>query len=280
MMPAVSLPDIPTVIAVDTHAHVFARGLPLAATRRYAPDYDVGVDEYLTRLDANAISHGVLVQPSFLGADNSYLIAALRAHSQRLRGIAMIDADIGREQLQDLRDAGVVGIRFNLVGGAEIPDFSSARWRRVLADIAHHQWLVEIHREARDLPLVLPALLDAGVNIVVDHFGRPDPEQGVGDPGFRYLLKIARTRRVWVKLSAAYRNGGVVTGNRIAAAAVPLLRQEFGLQHLLWGSDWPHTQHERLTDYRQECRELNALLPEIMERDQVLRAAAQLYQFS
>jgi predicted TIM-barrel fold metal-dependent hydrolase len=267
--------------AIDTHAHVFKHNLPLAAVRRYAPEYDVTVEEYLARLDAHGISHGVLVQPSFLGSDNSYLIHALQAQPRRLRGIAMVDANVSSEQLQQLGEAGVTGVRFNLVGGADVPDFSAPSWRRVLLHLVREKWLVEIHREARDLPAILPALLDAGVNIVIDHFGRPDPELGVNDPGFRYLLGIAHTQRVWVKLSAAYRNGGVDTGNRIAATAMSLLHDTFGLQRLLWGSDWPHTQHERMTSYAQEYRQLCSLIPGIADRQQVLTAAAgDLYQFN
>jgi hypothetical protein len=55
------------VTAVDAHAHVFRRGLPLAASIRYAPDYDATPEDYLKTLEANGISNAVLVQPSFLG---------------------------------------------------------------------------------------------------------------------------------------------------------------------------------------------------------------------
>jgi predicted TIM-barrel fold metal-dependent hydrolase len=64
-------------MAVDTHAHVFRRGLKLADTRRYAPDYDVEIEDYLRQLDAHAVTRGVLVQPSFLGTDNSFMLKAL-----------------------------------------------------------------------------------------------------------------------------------------------------------------------------------------------------------
>lgn len=265
--------------AIDTHAHVFARGLPLASVRRYVPDHDALVADYLHHLDQAGLTHGVLVQPSFLGCDNAYLMAALQAHPQRLRGIAMIDADVSEEQLQQLAQAGVVGIRFNLVGGAELPDLASPAWQRVLARVAQRGWQVEIHREACDLEQLLPVLLDSGVRVVIDHFGRPDPVQGIDDPGFRYLLGLGHTRQVWVKLSAAYRNGGVAIGNRIAAAATPLLLQAYGADQLLWGSDWPHTQHEQLTDYAQEFDHLRQLLPHAVEREIVLnRAAASLFQ--
>ncbi|MFX5494428.1 amidohydrolase family protein, partial [Acinetobacter baumannii] len=79
--------------------------------RRYTPAYDVTVEEYLARLDAHGMSHGVLVQPSFLGSDNSYLLQAIARAPQRLRGIAMVDADIEDAQLQALQQGGVVGVR-------------------------------------------------------------------------------------------------------------------------------------------------------------------------
>jgi predicted TIM-barrel fold metal-dependent hydrolase len=264
---------------IDTHAHVFESGLPLASVRRYVPDYDATVVDYIRCLDQAGLTHGVLVQPSFLGSDNRYLMAALQAHPRRLRGIAMIDVDVSEEQLQQLAQAGVVGIRFNLVGGAELPDFACTAWQRVLASVAQRGWQVEIHREARDLALILPVLLASGVRVVVDHFGRPDPLQGIDDAGFRYLLSIGHTRQVWVKLSAAYRNGGTVIGNQIAAAATPLLMQAYGLEQLLWGSDWPHTQHEQLTDYGQEFDRFDVLLPHAREREVLNRAAASLFQY-
>ena len=40
--------SLPTI---DTHAHVFHRGLKLAPGRRYAPDYDAPLALYLTLAD-------------------------------------------------------------------------------------------------------------------------------------------------------------------------------------------------------------------------------------
>ena len=79
----------PPNTAVDTHAHVFTRDLPMPDQRRAPSGYDARPEDYLQQLDANGISHGVLVQPSFLGTDNSYLVDALRRYPQRLRGIAV-----------------------------------------------------------------------------------------------------------------------------------------------------------------------------------------------
>lgn len=66
----------------------------------------------------------------------------------------------------------------------------------------------------------------------------------MNDPGFRYLLTAARGGRIWVKLSGAYRLGRHPRGEEIARAAIPMLIAELGPARLVWGSDWPHTQHE------------------------------------
>ena len=267
-------------LRIDTHAHVFARGLPMADVRRYTPAYDVTVEEYLARLDAHGMSHGVLVQPSFLGSDNSYLLQAIARAPQRLRGIAMVDADIEDAQLQALQQGGVVGVRFNLVGGAPLPDFSGA-WRDTLTRIAALGWQEEIHREAADLPRVLEPLLALGLKVVVDHFGRVDAALGVDDPGFRYLLSTGPSRQVWVKLSAQYRNGGSEGGARFAGQAWPLLRQHFGPDRLLWGSDWPHTQHESMTSYADSWRRFESLVSDEADRRCITgETAAQLFQFA
>src|SRR4051794_28182411 len=78
------------ITAIDTHAHVFTRDLMLASDRRYAPGYDAPFADYLAMLDRNGVSHGVLVQPSFLGTDNTFLAKALLQAPDRLRGIAVV----------------------------------------------------------------------------------------------------------------------------------------------------------------------------------------------
>ena len=258
-----------TVRAVDCHAHVFLRDLPMPDRRRAPAGYDAPVEQYLQQLDSHAISHGVLIQPSFLGSDNSYMLAALAQYPQRLRAIAVVEADISAAELDRLQRAGVVGIRLNLIGLAT-PDFSSAAWVRLLAMLKARRMQVEVHQLAQALQPVLEPLLAAGLNVVVDHFGRPDPLLGIADPGFRYLLSLGTSQAVWVKLSAAYRNGAEGRGEQIALAAMPLLLAQFGPQRLLWGSDWPHTLYEASAHYGQQTLMLEQYLPNQAARRIVL----------
>jgi predicted TIM-barrel fold metal-dependent hydrolase len=259
---------------VDSHAHIFRRGLKLAEARRYTPDYDATLGDYLRQLDAHGIARGVLVQPSFLGTDNSFLLESLAAEPERLRGIAVVAPEISRESLAAMDRCGVVGIRLNLAG-AHLPDLRTGAWPACLERVAALGWQVEVLRAARDLPPLVEALLERGVDVVVDHFGLPDPELGVDDPGWRALLDLA-SRRVWVKLSGQYRNGPGLT-----RAAMPLLRDAFGLDRLVWGSDWPHTQFEHETNYAEALAHLEAWLPDPAERQVVLaETPARLFRFA
>jgi predicted TIM-barrel fold metal-dependent hydrolase len=261
---------------IDTHAHVFHRGLKLAPGRRYAPDYDAPLALYLEQLDRNGMSNGVLVQPSFLGTDNSYLVESLKTSGGRLRGIAVVDPSVTADELRALDRAGVVGIRLNLVG-QPLPDLAASEWKVLLGNVKSMGWQVELQRNASDLALLAPQLLDHGVTVVLDHYALPDPKLGVADPGFQSVLKLGATRNVWVKISAPYRNGA--SGESFAKEAYPLLRKAYGLDRLLWGSDWPHTQFEASQAYAKNRQFLDALIVDDSERARVLASPHQLFRF-
>ncbi len=264
---------------IDTHAHIFRRGLPLAPGARYSSDYDAPVEDYLKQLDANGMTHGVLVQISFLGTDNSYIVDGIKASKGRLKGIAVVDPTIFYNDMKQLDVAGIVGLRLNLVG-RPIPDFTADPWPEHLKRAAALGWQVEVHREAKDMEAIVGPLLKAGVNVVVDHFGRFDGAQGVNDPGFKYLLTQGASKRLWVKVSAAYRNGKDGAGETAALAAYPLLRDALGADRLLFGSDWPHTTFEKTVNFANQKAFFEKMVPNAAERKLILgENAAKLFRF-
>lgn len=266
------------VRAVDSHAHVFLGSLGFTPHARHTPDYDATLDDYLGLLDAHGVSHAVLVQPSFLGTDNGFLCDALRACPARLRGVAVVDPGTPFEPLRALADAGVCGLRLNLVG-LPLPELSSASWQALFAHVRRLGWHVELHRESRDLPAVGQAVLDAGCRLVVDHFGRPHGDTA-HDAGFGWLLRAVSQGRTWVKLSAAYRNWPDALGAEACAAARALLAAG-GAERLLWGSDWPHTQHREQAHYTLARAALDAWIPDAETRRRILvDTPAALFGFS
>ncbi|MDS1139162.1 amidohydrolase family protein [Pusillimonas sp. SM2304] len=238
--------------AIDSHAHVFAPGLPVVEARRYTPDYAAPLDEYLALLDEHGLAHGVLVQPSFLGTDNHYLMGALRQAAGRCRGVVVVDPGVEADELKAMDDCGIVGIRLNLFG-RPLPDFTQAAWQGLFEKLNVLDWHVEVHCPYQQLPLIMPALMQGVRKIVVDHFGRPDFKQGVQPGQLQYLCSLADCGFIWVKLSAIYRiwpEGSVDE----CTAVVRHLIDCFGARRLMWGSDWPHTEHESLSSVRNPLR--------------------------
>jgi len=106
---------------VYTHFRVFDNGVAPASSR-CRPAYAAGLYDWqaaLGSLDGQGDLYGVVVQTSFLGTDNTALLAALQARPDRLRGVAVIDPTITDAQLTALQAAGVRGIRLNLYGDPE-----------------------------------------------------------------------------------------------------------------------------------------------------------------
>ena len=267
------------ITAIDAHAHVFVRGLPLAQQRRHAPDYDATLDAYAGHLLSNGVSHAVLVQPSFLGTDNSFFLDVVKRYPRRFRGVAVVDCAVTDSELALLDRTGVVGIRLNLIG-LKLPQLTAPDWQRLFARVNALGWHVEVHREAVDLHAVVGPLLEQGCTVVVDHFGRPDPHTAAGDPGFKYLLSVGATGRVWVKLSAAYRSAVDDDGTALGMSLASQILDAYTPDRLVWGSDWPHTQHQHIVDYDAARRALDQWVPDGAQRESILTSSARtLYRF-
>jgi predicted TIM-barrel fold metal-dependent hydrolase len=237
--------NVGSISAVDCHAHVMRRDPPLAPNRHSAPKRDCTVEEYLSVLDTHGISHGVLTAPSFYGTDNTLLLDALERAGGRLRGTDIVDPDIDRAALAAMGERGAVGIRLNWVRRSSLPDISAADYRQLLARVRELGWHVEIYLEGPLLAEILPAVRESGASVVVDHFGSPDPAQGVACDGFKAVLDGVRAGDTWVKLSAPYRQGGADPRRYVDA-----LLDAGGPQQLVWASDWPFVSHEDEITYR------------------------------
>lgn len=227
-------------LSVDTHFHIFDSGVAIQGAR-YVPGYAATLDHWWALAGAAGVTHGVLVQPSFLGTDNRLMLEGLAAHPERLVGVAVVKPTISAKQLTEMHTVGVRGIRLNLVGGNHCVDewnLNSVLWDHLIA----LGWHVEIHTDPGRLPDVLPKLPN-GLRVVVDHMAKPLGALP-SDPTLQILHRYGPDR-VMVKLSGAYRQAGVDAFDLAQA-----LLGELGSSALVWGSDWPCTNHESCANYR------------------------------
>lgn len=263
-------------IRIDSHAHVFTRDLPLASAARHRPDYDALPQTYRALLDSHGLTHALLTAPSFLGTDNSYLLAALAGSGGRWRGTVIVDPNVEHVLLDAMADAGAVGIRLNWFRRSAIPDVASTEYQTLFRHLAERDWHVEIYIEGPRLAELLPLITATGVKVVVDHFGSPDPAAGVHCRGFRAVLSAAAAGRTWVKLSAPYRLGGADAG-----VYADVLLRECGPERLLWGSDWPWTQNATGKTYALTLEWLRQWVPNEAQRSVILGATpASLFGFA
>ncbi|WP_282607945.1 amidohydrolase [Pelagibius sp. Alg239-R121] len=236
--------------AVDWHAHVFMKSLPMQKNRRYAPAYDAPLENYVALLKKHNKSGGLLVQPSFLGRDNSFLISCLESIRKNpspiwLRGVVVVPPSTPVRKLKDYDAAGVVGVRLNLLR-QDIPDFSNVTWRRFFSRVNALNWHVEVQLEGWRWPQAFEQLADCCERLVVDHFGLPDVHNPFGCVGFRMICAY-QGQNLWVKTSAPYRVYPSLDPEGAAMAcrdSYQALRDSIGENALLWGSDWPWTQFE------------------------------------
>jgi len=263
------------IVAIDCHAHVMRRDAPLAPDRHSAPKRDCTVEEYLAVLDAHGISHGVLTAPSFYGTDNSLLLDALDRAGGRLRGTVIVAPEIAPSELGAMAKRGAVGIRLNWFRRTSLPDPASPAYRRLFATVRDLGWHVEIYLEGPLLAGVLPRIRDSGANVVVDHFGAPDPARGVACAGFRAVLDGVRAGDTWVKLSASYRQGGADCRPYVDA-----LLDGGGPRQLVWASDWPFVSHEDSVTYEDCLQDLQRWVADAAVRRAILaQTPARLFGF-
>lgn len=236
-------PSRPPPGSIDCHVHVFDEPrFPFAADRSYTPGKATTADlqAHLAKL---AIDRAVLVQPSVYGTDNRCLVDALASLGKaRARGVAVIDAaTVKDDELSSLKQAGVSGVRVNLtVRGEERAAAAVAAVSQAVARIAPFNLVVQAYVDLALAEALEPIIAQSPVPIVLDHFAGAKAEAGISQKGFESLLRMLRSGKVWVKLSAPYRASTAGPGY---TDLDPIVKAMIGANpdRLVWASDWPHT---------------------------------------
>ncbi|HEY1545713.1 MAG TPA: amidohydrolase family protein [Xanthobacteraceae bacterium] len=232
-------------LACDCHAHICGP----QATYGYIPERiytppDALPPAYRHLLATLGCGRAVLVQPSFYGADNRAMLAAMREAGARFRGVAVLGDDASEREIAALHDAGVRGARLNIVdvktGKGELP---LAHIERLADRIKAFGWHIEFLMHVDEFPELDRMLGRLPVECVFGHLGYVRADKGTVTPGFEALLRLVRAGRAWVKLTGPYRiSTGPLPHADTQAFAQALV--EAAPDRLVWGSDWPHVKAE------------------------------------
>lgn len=264
--------DDSQALLVDSHVHIFRRGMPMVANPRHRPDYEFTAEQLQTVLDDHGVQFCVVAAGSPWGDCNDYVIQSLRTRP-RWRGTAILDPSTDRYTLERMSRDGIVGVRLPFIGQRELPDLDSWAYRKFLYRLANINWHVHLHLDGERMPLVLPLLERSGVRLVIDHIGRPDPVLGVASPGFQAVASSVEKFGTWVKLSGGHRLGPQAVDHARALCA------RTGIERMVWASDCPFIGAES-TSYRSTMDWLAEVLPDASQRRQVGGANAFKLYFS
>lgn len=253
---------------IDCHTHVFDPvNFPYGKDIEYKPSgQEAGTAAQLRQvMKTYGISHSLLVQPnSGYGSDNSYLLDTIARSQGRLKGIAIIDFDANAATLRDLKKRGVVGAAFNpTFHGIDYYDRSVG----LIDRLAQHDMFLQIQSEDDQLTRFVPWIEAMPIQVLIDHCGRPSPEQGLDQPGFKSLLRLARTGRVNVKLSGYSKFSRQGYPLEDTWPFVGAIVEAFTLDHCMWASDWPYLRAPQRQDYGPLVELVEVLFPDAADRE-------------
>jgi predicted TIM-barrel fold metal-dependent hydrolase len=237
---------LPPPGSCDTHFHVFGppEQFPFLSTHEYTPPA-APLEHYMKMIELIGIERAVVVQPSVHGLDNSATLDAIQRAKGKFRGVGRIDDKTPKDELKRLHEAGMRGVRFNLLerprGNIKLDVLD-----RCVENVTALGWSIDLHIDMKNLLEQERRIRDMPVPVVIDHMARVKPAAGLAQPGFQLLLELLRLEHVWVKVSGADKICNtqvhdyfglpfveVIPYARAVIAAAP--------NRVIWGTDWPHS---------------------------------------
>jgi predicted TIM-barrel fold metal-dependent hydrolase len=199
-------------------------------------------EELLKHAHAAGVGRVVLIQMSFYGYDNSYMLDAIRRHPGTFSGVAVIDQD-GRRPDLEMRKLAGQGVRGFRIFPKNQP---VANW--LGSESMHTMWSTG----AED-GLAMCCLIDAAelpaldrmcehfpqTPVVIDHLCRIGVSGTIEPKDVEALCRMARHDNVTVKVSAFYALGKKQPPYRDLASLIRRVYEAFGPERLMWATDCP-----------------------------------------
>ena len=268
---------------IDAHVHVWTndfRKYPLAPghtpeemmPRVFPPG------EILRIARPSGVRRIVLIQMSYYGFDNSYMLDVIRSRPKVFCGVAVVDWNGAAPdvRMKQLAGQGVRG--FRIYPGRTAP----AQW----LDGEGFEKMFRCGAEERlsMCPLINPdglAALDRQCTkfpdtpVVIDHVARIGAAPPIREADVRALCALSRHPNVKVKVSAFYALGEKKPPHRDLLPLLKRVYDAFGARRLMWASDCPfQTAAETYEDSISLVRDhLDFATPE--DRDWMLLRAAE-----
>lgn len=232
---------------IDSHVHVWkhATEFPFAPGAK-PPAFDITAEDLLGLMTANGVSRTVLIQVIHYRWDNRYLMDVLRRYPGKFHGVCRVNPEdpAAPDHLSELTESGCRGVRLS-------PD-ASAKGDWIRGHLMQPLW-----RRCAELKVPMTLLLPASrlpdtavwieknpdLDVVIDHMADVPAQDS---KQLEVVLKMARYPRVYMKISHMWSLSHQPFPYPDLTEQIIRLRDSFGANRLMWGTDWPILQ-ERLS---------------------------------
>lgn len=233
---------------IDAHSHIWTPDTghyPLAPGFRRAnmEPASFTVQELLDQAKPAGVNRVVLIQMSFYGHDNSYMLDAMKMYPGVFSGVAVIDQNAmdPEAEMKSLKAKGVRGFRIYP------KDMPFERW-------LDGEGLQAMFKTGGQEGLNMCCLIDTNAlpalskacqkfpetPVVIDHLCRIGVSGKIDPADVKALCDMARHKKVTVKVSAFYALGRKKPPYLDLGPMIKQVYDAFGPERLMWATDCPY----------------------------------------
>ena len=166
-------------------------------------------------------------------------------------------------------EAGVRGVRLHFFGGHLGTPKPREEVLRIIEKVEPYGWHIQIHTGGHGVLDLYEFIVSIEAPVVIDHIGRIDIAEGLQGKSFTVLKRLLDRGNIWVKLSGTdriskgqYPYADAIAFPRTLAAHAP--------ERVVWGTDWPHPNHNAVPNDGDLVDLLATWLPEAELRRRIL----------
>lgn len=216
------------MLLIDNHVH---------AGDKYGP-----VENVLKEMDANGVTHAVIVQ--HMGQyNNTYLREVLDRYPDRFWAVCMVDPT-----LPDAAKTLKTLLKTEKFHGVRLSASTLAKRHDLWYMAAECYGVISVNGlQPRDAGQVyrLKEFLDDNPNakLKIEHLGHPDPTMPPPYPTYQRVMELAEYKNVYLQVSSPYTHSQQEYPYEDMDAFVEIAKKHFGPWRLLWGSCFPPVQN-------------------------------------
>ena len=240
-------------LIIDTHLEVWTLDPKFPFAHPERPNLKVPmaapIENQVEQMKDFGLKYAVLINPRYFGWDNSYISHSLHKYPKLFVAHGLInpeDPKVADRLRYWVEEHDFQGMRFSPIYHPNSTWLNSKEhyplWREAERLNAVFNFYI--------LPHQMPMLEDMagrfpGVEIVIDHLGKPDLKSPDPWPEFKKMFRLKKFPQVWVSASEPYELS--LTKEYPYRDTIPFFKatyEEFGGKQLIWGTGYPRPRWE------------------------------------